>query len=141
VRRSLVFFAAVGLLCVVATSAALAKATITASPSSINFGKVPVTTGPPAAEVTVTLTNNSKTDVKVNGAIWSDHTDFAVTFSNNVAPLDCSLPLAPGAYCEADLYFVLAATGRYRATISFVWYTSTTTGQTSDIALTGIGTD
>jgi hypothetical protein len=92
------------------------------------------------AWVIVTLTNTSKVDVKVNGANLSDTSNFAVTFSNNVAPLDCSQPLAPGAYCEAYVYFRPSATGRFRATISFVWFTSTTSGQTSDIALTGIGT-
>jgi hypothetical protein len=41
-RRLFLSFGVVGLLFMVATSSAAAKATITPRPSSINFGKVPV---------------------------------------------------------------------------------------------------
>jgi Abnormal spindle-like microcephaly-assoc'd, ASPM-SPD-2-Hydin len=111
------------------TGTGMPAATVTLSPTSMNFGKVNVGTTSPSKLATLTNTGTAAvaiSSIKITGA---NPTDFAQT--NN-----CPSSLKAGAKCTITITFAPLATGGLSASVTV---TDSATGSPQTISLTGSG--
>jgi len=120
-RRIVLLLALVGSLVVASVSLA-GKPAVPASPSSLRFGKVPVTT---SSTLELQFTNKTVWNLRMSNAVISgeDAADFAVpNLGTCYDPTD-----AGGGLCSLYVVFTPSHTGRESATITFNWDTLDTT--------------
>ncbi|MGB8525116.1 MAG: choice-of-anchor D domain-containing protein [Candidatus Acidiferrales bacterium] len=103
------------------------------SPTSINFGSVPVGTSPSQA---ITLTNTGNQTLLI--------TNIAVA-GNNIAQFPpsadtCSSSLSPGVSCGFSITFTPSATGTFSAAVNVTDNSGNLTGAVQTIPLTGTAT-
>ena len=102
---------------------------VTASPSSLTFGNVPVGTN--STPQTVTLTNNLATTLTISSFSLGGSTQFSLGTST------CGASLASGASCTVNVIGAPTATGPQSATLSFV-DSASNSPQTVSLSETGI---
>lgn len=111
------------------TGTGIPAATVTLSPTSMNFGKVNVGTTSPSKLATLTNTGTAAVTISSITITGANPTDFAQT--NN-----CPSSLKAGAKCTITVTFAPLATGGLSASVTV---TDNATGSPQTISLTGSG--